>query len=85
MINDVLDELIDKAMSSRVESDLEELEKRNYDKVREGYYVDGTYAMCVGVTSPLTVPLCDVTNRWEMPVSSVSWWIFEERTAVISN
>ncbi len=33
VINDVLDELIEKARISRVESDVEELEKRNYDKV----------------------------------------------------
>ncbi len=34
MINGVLDELIEKARVTRQESDLEDLEARNYDKVR---------------------------------------------------
>lgn len=33
VINGVLDELIEKAQNTRMEADLEDLEKRNYDKV----------------------------------------------------
>lgn len=33
LINNVLDELISKAQSSQIETDLEDLQNRNYDKV----------------------------------------------------
>ena len=39
VINGVLDELIEKAQNTRMEADLEDLEKRNYDKVRSSVYI----------------------------------------------